>query len=70
MLLNSHGFERPDGSEVVGEVRRFRYAVPANTTRTEASEIRVEGISNKVKLTGADLWIRRMEKFPDKQSSW
>lgn len=68
--LNSHGFERPGASEVVGEVRRFRYAVPANTARTEADEICVEGISNKVKLAGADLWIRRMEKFPDKPSSW
>ena len=37
---------------------------------TQANEIRVEGISNKVKLAGADLRIRRMEKFPDKQSSW
>jgi hypothetical protein len=48
--LNSHGFERPDAAEVVGEVRRFRHAVPANTARTGANEIRVERIPNQVKL--------------------
>jgi hypothetical protein len=58
--LNSHRLERPAGSEVVGEVRRFRYRVPANMSRTGANEICVEAISDKAKLAGAELWIRRM----------
>lgn len=60
--LNSQRLTPPADSEIVGEVRRFRYRVPANNSHTGSNEIRVEGISDKVKLAGAELWIQRIDK--------
>jgi len=60
--LNSQRLKPSADSEMVGEVRRFRYLVPANKSHTGSNEIRVEGISSKVKLAGAELWIQRVQK--------
>ncbi len=59
--LNAHRFEPPAKSEMVGDVRRFRYPVPASKSQTGSNEIRVEGISAKVKLAGAEFWIQRIQ---------
>ncbi len=60
--LNSNRLEQAAGSEVVGDVRRFRYPVPANKSRTGANEIRIEGISEKARLAAAELWIHQIQK--------
>ena len=60
--LNSQRLKPPTDLEMVGEVRRFRYAVPTNQSHTGTNDIRVEGISAKAKLAGAELWIQRLPK--------
>lgn len=62
VLLNSQRLTPPADSEIVGEVRRFRYLVPANKSHTGSNEIRVAGFSAKVKLAGAELWIQKVQK--------
>lgn len=60
--LNAHRLMPSADSEMVGEVRRFGYLVPANKSHTGSNEIRVEGISAKAILAGAELWIQRIQK--------
>lgn len=60
-MINTHRLDRPNALELVGEVRRFFYHVPTGSARTGANEIQVEGITEKAKLAGAELWITQGE---------
>ncbi len=60
VTMNSHQLGSPK-SEIVGDSRRIRFSVPESCSRTGVNEIRVEGISEKVQLAGAELWITRIE---------
>jgi len=56
---NAHGLGQPTSTQTVGEVRQFRFPVPADKTQLGANKIRLEGLTDKAKLAGAELWVMR-----------
>ncbi|MBM4005036.1 MAG: twin-arginine translocation signal domain-containing protein [Planctomycetes bacterium] len=57
VLLNSQRLEPLADSELVADVRRFRYRVAEGKSRNGSNEIRIEQVSASTKLAGAELWI-------------
>jgi hypothetical protein len=56
--LNAHALGQPSRSATIAGVRRLHFMVPSGAARTGTNEIRVEARSDRVKLAGAELWIR------------
>lgn len=56
--FNGQQLQQPVASDVVAQVRRLSYRIAANVARTGKNDIRIEGVSDTVKLAGAELWIR------------
>lgn len=60
VTINSHRLDQAN-FENIHDVRRYRFPIPLSNSKMGANEIRVEGISEKVKLAGVELWITRTE---------